>query len=296
MKNFLIYQAHTLPILYQETIYSIYSYVVANGPDNVEFIIYTDDEAYLRKYLSHVIVTYKPLGLDRISEWKGDFNFIHRLKIKMLQDVSNHFEGNFLYVDSDTYFTKPLKEKFKAIEEGNLFMHCQEVPMGAARVYRTLLGKAVTVSSTHYQLIESTHVWNAGALGFTNTARKMLNDVLSFTDQLFPVSQKHVVEQLAFSVIFNQHAPIRSLEHEIFHYWYIKEFRQHLEVIFKAPLSHDKNYLEKIVKAISPQQFSASKLQWRSHSGFYRGIQRMLGKDFALDPLPDLQTLVERYT
>ena len=63
------------------------------------------------------------LKKEKVQEWRGGQNFVHRLKIQMMIDFLHRFDGNLLYCDTDTYITEPLEDLFDDIEAGNFYMH-----------------------------------------------------------------------------------------------------------------------------------------------------------------------------
>jgi hypothetical protein len=292
LMNFLVYQAHSSPDIYHETIYSIYSYSIVDGGAGTEFIIFTDNIAYFKQYLGNLQVHYVPITTQLVTEWKGDLDFIHRVKIKVLQQALNSFRGNFLYVDSDTYFLRSLSATFQAISEGKLFMHCHEKNLDTSKVYRPLLNHKFISNGRTIVLTDKIEIWNAGAIGFTNDAERLLQEVLDMTDLLYRYYQKHVIEQFSFSYIFQSQAKINSLEKEIYHYWSLKEIRPYLQQIFDSPLSKSQPSLAKIVSNIKPWELMDVKRRWKK-KGIARLWQQLRGQKFSLGQIPDLTQLIK---
>lgn len=295
-KNYLIYQAHTSQILYYETIYSIYSYGLHNNSTQINIIIYTDNPDIFEPYVGHLQVTYRKVDKTLIDEWMGPYSFIHRMKIKVLQEVISNYNGNFLYVDSDTYFTANLEEVFSGIANDQLYMHCFENLLRNIKMYQPLNRHSVELRGKQHSISPDAPVWNAGALGFSNTASDLINQVLDLTDVLYQYYQKHIIEQFSFSYLFNTRGMIQNLEAQIFHYWFVKEFRVHLNEIFSSPLSQQKDILTKVVQQVNPAKFAEEKLKWRNHSGLYRAYKRMIGQNFKLPALPEISALASNFS
>ncbi len=289
-KNYLIYQAHTSHILYYETVCSIYSCGLQNDFNRITILIYTDNPDFFEPYLKHLKVIYRKIDKKLIDEWMGPHAFIHRMKIKVLQEIISRYHGNFLYVDSDTYFTNNIDELFSNIAKGTLYMHCFENLLYNIRMYKRLNGYVVKLNGENHIIARDTPIWNAGALGFNNDAADILNQVLDLTDVLYEYYQKHIIEQFSFSYLFNRIGSIQKAEPHIFHYWFVKEFRMYLKEIFANPLNQNVDTLTNVIRAVNPTKFAEEKLKWRSHSGLYRAYKRMIGHDFKLPPLPEILT------
>jgi hypothetical protein len=291
--NYIVYQAHSHPTLYYETVYSVYSCLLNNNDlDDIEFIIYTDNIIFFNHYFSHLKINYEYIPSSLLAEWKGEFNFIHRLKIKMLQDALTKYRGNFIYVDSDTYFVSSTTKVFADISQGTLFMHCYEKNLDRSRIYKPLLNYKTIFSDTEIMFTNKIQIWNAGAIGMNNESNVLLAKILLLTDHLYKYYQRHIIEQFAFSYIFQQIAIIQPLDKEIYHYWFLKEFRDYLSIIFNNPLSAKRENLEVLVKTINPCTLAQAKLEWKKSGGLYRGIQRMFGKKYKLKPLENIEDII----
>jgi len=288
-KNYLIYQAHTSHILYYETVCSIYSYGLYNDLSQIDVLIYTDNPNFFKPYLKHVNVIYRNVDEKIIKEWMGPHAFVHRMKIRVLQEIVSTYTGNFLYLDSDTYFTQNIGAIFKNITVGQLYMHCFENILCKIKMYRPLNGYAVKLNNEVQVIQPDTPIWNAGVLGFNNRAADILHQALELNDVLYTYYQKHIIEQFSFSYLFNKSGNIQKTEDHIFHYWFLKEeFRTYLNEIFNDPSSQKAETLTHFTQNIDPTKFAMEKLKWRNHSGLYRAYKRIVRQEFKLPPLTDV--------
>jgi hypothetical protein len=286
VKNHIIIQAHSKPALYYEAVYAIYSLGVHDNLSDYHFVIYTDNSKFFQPYLNGFDVSYHALTPTLLEKWMGPANFIHRAKIEMLQNASQHYQGNFLYIDSDVCFQKSIQIMFKGIAIGDLYLHRCESLLREVKMYLPLVNMTVNVEGTVHLVADNLFVWNAGVIGFNSSNAGKLEQVLAVTDHIYATYQKHIVEQFAFSYVFQLNSKIQSAEQEVLHYWFLKEeFRDYLEKIFADPLM-DENALRKIVRRVNLQQDAERKIQWRSRSGLYRAYKRMTGDAFQLSPLP----------
>jgi hypothetical protein len=291
VNNHIVIQAHSSPVLYYEAIFAIYSLGVYEDLSNYYFLIYTDNIAFFQPYLKQLKVSYHSINPEILREWKGPCQFIHRVKIKMLQDVASLYQGNFLYVDSDVCFQKSITNIFEGIAQNDLYLHRSENQLRDVRMYKPLINYSANIGGVSYAVAADTYVWNAGVIGFNSYNAEKLNQILALTDQIYSKYQKHIVEQFAFSFIFQLTNRVYSAEQEVLHYWFLKEeFRHYLERIFND-CSVNENLLRTIVRKINLQSDAERKIKWRSHSGLYRAYKRMMGNAFQLSQLPEVKDL-----
>lgn len=228
--NYIVYQAYGSKDILNEVIYSIASVLKQSERFSYQIIIYTDSKEYLKKHLPSIIV-YEDINSQIIRSWRGDIDFVHRVKIMMLKDFCNKYKGNLLYLDTDTVFTSPPDQVFQAIDNGQLVMHLNEGLISNAKnplfkkIFRTIKSKTYHIEGKEIKISSSQEMWNAGVLGFSSEKAYFLNGVLELTDCLYRQYPKHVMEQLAFSYVFSSHGKLVPSDQFIFHYWNYKEFR-----------------------------------------------------------------------
>ncbi len=232
--NFLVYQAYGITDVMNEAMVSIASlYKVTTDENRPAIYIYTDSLDYFKQFLNseiHYVITEKQVW----DEWKGKQGFVHRAKIEMLLDFAENHSGNILYCDTDTYFLQDPVSLFTQIENEKFVMHTDEGMLNGSinKVFQKLEVFLKSYRLEDLKIPSSTHMWNAGVLGFKSGDRNMLRQVLVLADDLYLKYQKHVMEQLAFSFYFSQRERI-SCESTVFHYWDFKEYRETLKSFFE---------------------------------------------------------------
>ena len=223
--RYIVMQAYGQERILYESLFAMLSYYAIHKEKSkeVSFIIYTDKPTWYPAAINEFVsVIFIPLNADKIKEWRGAQSFVHRLKIKLLEDVSLHYSGSFLYIDTDTVFKKHCEDLFTAIEEGALVMHTFEGIIESSihpiinKLARFLAKEADALAYKNKAL------YNAGVLGFNSSKRPLIKEVLHLTDELYPRFEKHIVEQFAFAFVFQQHYLKIAASH-LEHYWNIKE-------------------------------------------------------------------------
>ncbi len=200
--------------------------------------IYTDDPHLFDMAAEALPVKYHIITEDLLRQWKGKINFVHRVKIELLKNLTDTENGNILYLDSDILFLKPVDELFAGIDAGKLYMHiCEGVVKNEsnaifAKLNKHLATNTIDINGLTVSIPGDIAMWNAGVLGFKHGAFP-LDDVLCFTDVVYPKFPKHIVEQFAFSLYMAKHTRhISTASHYILHYWNLKELRPVLQSFF----------------------------------------------------------------
>jgi hypothetical protein len=170
---------------------------------------------------------------DKMTAMRGKIDFLHRMKIAMIEEAFQLTSTNILYVDSDTFFIADPSALLRLVSEKKTFMHKNEyrfdslrdMRLPAAESFHAFLdlieartflganGSPLPVSTLQYS-------WNAGAMILHKSHATLLPDIYALTDQFYPPTLNHASEQYAFSIILQTHSEIDSCEDIVYHYWY----------------------------------------------------------------------------
>lgn len=192
-------------------------------------VVYTDKPEWFEQWHCPLPLRFRVMDAGTIKAWRGDIDFVHRVKIEVLRDFAKEYSGAVLYTDTDVLFLQSLSPLLARISAGELFMHVSEGALAddgspmIAKLRRFLSKTALPadVSPTP----PGAMMWNAGVLGFHTDYKDLLDEVLHFTDRIYPLFPKHIVEQFAFSLAFTGRGQVHNVFDYIFHYWIIKEHR-----------------------------------------------------------------------
>lgn len=205
--------------------------------DGANIVIYTDKPALLAPLKeAGMPIIFEVIDADKIKLWRGAINFVHRVKIEVLLHFCAHYQGVVLYLDTDIVLQSKLTPIWQHIEAGGRYMHVQEGIVGSTQnpVFYKL--NRFLASCQHplvaNQQLANKAMWNAGVLGFSTQSLPMLHDVLHFTDSIYPLYPKHIVEQFAFSIYMQQAGTVKAASPYILHYWNLKELRPLLRSFF----------------------------------------------------------------
>lgn len=287
--NYIVMQAYGQERILYESLFAMLSYYAIHKERSKEitFIIYTDQASWYPTAISEFVkVIFIPLSTTKIAEWRGAQSFVHRLKIKLLEDVSLHYDGNILYIDTDTVFKKNCDALFSAIEEGALIMHTFEGIIEATD--HPIINKLARFLEKERDAIayKNKALYNAGVLGFNSSKRALIQEVLQLTDNLYPRFEKHIVEQFAFAFIFQQHYLKIAASH-IEHYWNIKEMGSIITSFFDYYGKDNWDVLAVKLAQIDLSTIAQEKISFYNNRSIWAKIQK---KDW-IAPLPNWEKL-----
>jgi hypothetical protein len=279
LNNYLIYLSFGNDDYHRETLYSVLSfYKFHSDKDKINVLLYTDTPDFFKAILPAEI-QYHIIDSQQITDWKGPLNYIYRIKTKVLQEVCATYSGNFLFVDTDTFFLKNIIPLYHEIQNGKLLLDtCEgkliDNPGGIARKTRAFLKQQATFSIASdpetISINEQFVAWNSGTIGYTNALSKTLNQIEELIDVLYTKSKLFVVEQIALSYYFQKLTTPIATENYIHHYWDFKEFRSVLKAFFNHNKSKSFAELSNEIDKINPQRLAIPKRQYKKLSFFQK--------------------------
>ena len=240
-KCHIVYQCYGNEQIFYECAFSLLSLwqqLKDESPDQYPVCIYTDKPEWFQRFKDCPLqLSYRVIDPPTLAEWKGSINFVHRVKIALLTDFVQQHEGNILYTDTDVVFTAGIKPMVQNIAAGRLYMHvmegkindCSNAIMTKLNNYLVKTGKKMKNGTP----MVTAELWNAGVLGFNADHTGLLDEALQFTDEMYPSFPKHITEQFAFSVLFQQTAAVMAAAPYMVHYWNLKEVRAVLADFFR---------------------------------------------------------------
>ncbi len=283
--RFLVFQAYGHDAVLRECVFALLTFLYHHprGISGLEIWIYTDKPDFFRLYEAALPLRYRQKDAEDIKRWRGNIDFVHRVKIEVLRDFVKDHAGSVLYMDTDVSFLRDATRIFEGIEAGRRYMHVLESRLRdnanpVIRKFNAFLAKAGTLQwgSRQQRIPQDTAMWNAGVLGFSCNDAPLLDDVLHFTDDVHVQFKKHVVEQFAFSLIFQEAGPVYATCREILHYWSLKEMRAYLASFFSQFAGRPVPELARLSQLIQlhvPMQDRGSFYLNRSPIGKIRRVQ-----------------------
>jgi len=255
----ILYQAYGASYIYNQALFSILTlYHHLHGDfKNIKVVVYTDKPNFFLKYGKQIPISTEWLTKEMLAKYKGELNFVHRIKICVMQDCFTKYKSDIFYLDSDTYFTKSpllLLEKISAVTS---IMNSNDYDLlSADDLYENmdwlLIRRAIgsynyTIKNKSIKIPLTTRMWNAGVIGMSFENAKLLEKVLDLCDQIYRNKKVFTAEQFSFSYYLQNEMQLVTSEDIIFHYWkYFRPFywreiyKYHFKIFFnrysKAPV------------------------------------------------------------
>jgi hypothetical protein len=232
MQTNLVLQSFGRASEYNRAILTILSYYAFNSlpKDQTCVLLFTDNPSYFTPFVSELPIEFILLTPEKIKEMRGSIDFLHRMKIALIEEAFARKTGTILYADSDTFFTKDPAPLFSNVSQSNAYMHLLEYPFVQEVEDKTPTYKKFyqLISKTDFELthgrrlsVTSQHCsWNAGVMVFHPSHARFIPDVYKLTDQFFPASGSHASEQYAFSLVLQTNLHLEACDAVIYHYWY----------------------------------------------------------------------------
>lgn len=218
---------------YLRAVFTVLTFVAHNPKQDNVVLVYTDKPDFFRNYFHGLPVEYVVLTDSWMREMRGDIDFLHRIKIGILENAFQRYPGSIVYADSDSFFIGDPDLLLSQLSPDTSFMHkfeytfesVRESPLPAGAALRAV----VKFIDGHQFLLPDGQVitataglssWNAGVMVFHPSHAKWIPDVYAITNDLFRATGHHASEQYAFSVVLQTRTRLREIETVNYHYWY----------------------------------------------------------------------------
>lgn len=223
MVNF-IYLAHSKERYRKQTVFSVLTLLEYTWQSSLKHrvVVYTDEPEYFEPLEVEIV----RVSDDTLNEWKGEIDFVHRMKICLLIDAFGRFEGRMVLLDSDNCFFKDPTELIRAWKSDTVLMSSWEYRLGkpadlVGKKYKRFFKRNAHFSgvTTDYTVSENLQCWNAGVVGLPESAEIYLKDVLMLCDAMHQRFRKHLSEQMAFNIVMGEHYRLDGIS-EFSYHWF----------------------------------------------------------------------------
>ncbi len=278
MNRYILFQAYGNPAILAECRFALMQLMQYNNPKNICLVLYTDNPDYFAEELkifdNHIIEMVTP---ELLTIWRGKIDFVHRVKVEIIQHFFCNHTGSVLYFDTDTYCMKPINGLFEQIESDAVIMHINEGLIDESnnaqikKWNRLLTTKNIFVNEKSISDISGITMWNAGVIGIHSNRAHLLKEVLAITDTIYPIFPKHTVEQFAFSYVLQKNVVVSAADDFLFHYWDLKEYRLLLTKFYQTNKGSSLQEMGKKLKTFLPELIMRDKLAYNKMP-FYKKI------------------------
>lgn len=179
-----------------------------------------------------------PLTQEQLREWKGEYNYFWRAKIKAIQETCRIYPNQpVIYLDTDTFLYKESDRIADLLRQNKALMHINEGPVqqDRSKTIRKMYNQIRILKDAPVKNLHTCDMWNAGVAASPNTAGgdeyQLALDLCDYlcrnkvTDRL--------LEQFSLSVALKKTYGLEEVDTEIAHYWSNKdEWNQHWSQFF----------------------------------------------------------------
>jgi hypothetical protein len=202
-------------------LYAAYSALAWRGTAPARIHVFTDRVEAFAPLAG--AATLEPLPPERLREWRGPFDFVFRLKPKLLEHLLEQHPGDdAVLVDADTFFTGEVEQLLGRIGPGRAAMHEREyqptekqslqLDNFRRRMRRARFrGEPITIDAW---------MWNSGVVGLAPSHLPLVRDWIEFVDAVYPWNPKPFVEQYGLSWLLQRGGDhISPTDDLVFHYY-----------------------------------------------------------------------------
>lgn len=236
----IVYLSHGGKKYHDQTRFSILTLLhllISQGRDDIRVAVYTDDPDSVPQ---HDLVKIFPLTAQQLRSYRGQFDYVHRIKLMVMQCACADLGTALMYVDCDTRWLSIPDQVFQALEQdGNCCMHVKEGVLGPAFFpeYRAAVSKHEACLRA-FGLVDGLvlEMWNSGVIGTPAGADAFYASALAINDYLLPrMRPRNWTEQLALSLAACSRYRMLELGDALHHYWnYSYEAPIYLQEVFSS--------------------------------------------------------------
>ncbi|MCC2547789.1 hypothetical protein LJY25_15160 [Hymenobacter sp. BT175] len=223
-------------------------------------------------------VTILPVAEATLRDWKGEFDFFWRVKIKALETVARQHPGvPLLYLDSDTFLHGSAAELKARLTNGEAFMHEREGALSelGSKTEQRMWTQVRQQTFGGVQLHERHAMWNAGVVGIPAAkASEAIALALAVCDDFSRCQvTPRLIEQFALSVALDKTYPLHPARPFIGHYWSTKdEWNEHIAAFLLESHLQQRTVAEELA-ALAQFDFRLAPVKQRQKSTRWRLVR-----------------------
>jgi len=230
-----------------EAICSIKTLFLGKNQEHIEkIVVYTDRPDVFECQLQNCSkVQYELITPEIIKDWVGANGYIYKTKIRVIQDFFSKYDGNVLFLDTDTIIIDNLSTVFHDINAGFYYMHAAEYQLSSQLDYRLYNFLLKDCNEELYGISLNSYMTNSGVIGMNSSNYQILNFVLPYIDLLYKAMPwQRVIEQIALGKFLTASGNLKFAHNKVLHYWAYKEITDFLIYLFD--ISVERKFSEKI--------------------------------------------------
>ncbi|GAB3228049.1 hypothetical protein GCM10027346_12120 [Hymenobacter seoulensis] len=247
-KTNLVYWGTGGEVVYRQIVFSIFTllYHVEFNLNQIKIVIYTDNNSFFQKWLSGVDFDIEILHYEDEVKYKGEYNYLYRIKPCIIIDQLDKGANKVFFVDSDTFFMKSPIALFNIVNEEISVMNINEYDLIDAgddeliswlHIRKAVRNKVFNIRGSEFNIPFSARMWNSGVIGINNNNKNLLEDAVLLIDQIYNNYPAFHSEQFAIGYLLSKCTRLLESEDYIYHYFFGNKkqiINHHLNKFFKS--------------------------------------------------------------
>jgi hypothetical protein len=282
MPKSILYLSHGGQRYHDQTRYSVLTLLarlLERNRNDFRIIVYTDEPDQLP---DHDLVQAVRVPSDKFAAWRGPLDYVHRIKLAVLQRALDDHGAPLIYVDSDTRWLHIPDAPFAALtgEVGTMsvppcYLYRVEGTISASffpQYYHLLRRKRRELMAWQLPHAPPWTMWNSGTVGIPARSAGFIDDVVRVNDALLPhVGFRNCVEQLALSLVAAARFEVRPFDSCLEHWW---SYGSELPVVLRR-------FFDPLPPGLTVAEQAARAMQFRIVEDDLRAIQQQPANRFA---------------
>src|SRR5687768_16104808 len=122
-RRLLVTQAYGSPRVIRQARFAVLTFLhhALERDEPWTVVVYTDEPGAFADLGPNVVT--EPMHDARLTAWRGEIDFVHRVKLEILLDCLERHDGTLLYVDSDTWFAGDPWRLYERLGPSDAVMH-----------------------------------------------------------------------------------------------------------------------------------------------------------------------------
>ena len=227
MQKTIVYLSHGGQRYHDETRYSLLTLLALlfeQNRNDFRITVYTNRPDQLP---AHELVEAVRVSPEEFAGLRGPLDYVHRIKLGVLQRALDDLGAPLIYVDSDTRWLRIPDEPFAALSDGGTpsvcYLYKVEGSISASffpQYFHLLRKKRRRLMAWQIPSDPPWTMWNSGTVGMPSRSEGFMDEVLRVTDELLPhVGYRNCVEQLALSMVATSRFEVRPFDSYLEHWW-----------------------------------------------------------------------------
>jgi hypothetical protein len=279
MSNYIVYLASGNVHNINECRYSLLKYLAVYNlqpPACIAIIVYTDAPAAFEAFAPF----FKQFELKELRPPLP-------AKLEFIANIVSNKNGNFLYLDTDSYYTESVESIFKSLEEGSFLFYNQALLSDKRKfadyqkIKEHLSANTVMVDGEKISYLNNREFYSTEMIGVNSKTLSLVKKMADLYSKLVSQLPAPASEEFACTY-YTTNVTVQTIQDVIASYNRFPEFKRLLQLFFKKNEEENIPNLVKLVHNIDPQTILQDKKQYDSQPFVKKLLSVLAGKAWSV--------------